>query len=133
LQHLGFFGADMLAPSSACPPMPLVRERVKLPAMNMQKMMKQLQKAQSSQGEMQAKLEATVVTGQAGGGLVTVTANGSGTVTGLSVRAEAVDPQDVESLEDLILVAIQDAQNKATAIQQAEVQKLMGGMGGFGL
>jgi nucleoid-associated protein EbfC len=101
--------------------------------MNMQKMMKQLQKAQSSQGEMQAKLEATVVTGQAGGGLVTVTANGSGTVTGLSVRAEAVDPQDVESLEDLILVAIQDAQNKATAIQQAEVQKLMGGMGGFGL
>lgn len=96
--------------------------------MNIQKLMKQMQKAQVAQAEMQEKLDAAEVTVQAGGGMVSVTTNGAGIVMALKLDKAVVDPNDVEALEDLILVAIQDAQRKASELQQAEMQKLMGGM-----
>ena len=96
--------------------------------MNINKLMKQMQRAQSAQGEMQERLEAMVLEGQAGGGMVKVTSNGSGQVQGIKLDKIAVDPNDVEALEDLILVAIQDAQRKASEAQQTEMQKLMGGL-----
>ena len=96
--------------------------------MNINKLMKQMQRAQSAQGEMQERLEAMTLEGQAGGGMVKVTANGTGQVQGIKIDRIAVDPADVEALEDLILVAIQDAQRKAGETQQAEMQKLMSGM-----
>jgi nucleoid-associated protein EbfC len=96
--------------------------------MNIQKLMKQMQKAQVAQAEMQEKLDAAQVTASAGGGMVSVTTNGAGIVLALKLDKAVVDPSDVEALEDLILVAIQDAQRKANELQQAEMQKLMGGM-----
>jgi nucleoid-associated protein EbfC len=99
--------------------------------MNIQKLMKQAQKAQLAQAEMQERLDATAIVGSAGGGMVSVTVNGSGVVRGIKLDKMVVDPSDVEALEDLLLVAIQDAQNKANDLQQAEVQKIMGGLGGM--
>ena len=99
--------------------------------MNIQKLMKQAQKAQLAQTEMQERLDATAIVGSAGGGMVSVTVNGSGVVRGIKLDKLVVDPSDVEALEDLILVAIQDAQTKAGDLQQAEVQKIMGGLGGM--
>lgn len=96
--------------------------------MNIQKLMKQMQKAQLAQSEMQEKLEASQVTASAGGGMVSVTVNGAGQVMGLKLDKAVVDPGDVEALEDLILVAIQDAQRKANEMQQTEMNKLMGGL-----
>ena len=99
--------------------------------MNMQKLMKQMQQAQTKQGEMQEKLEVMQITGSAGGGMVAVTCNGTGKVSALKIDRVVVDPEDVEALEDLILVAIQDAQVKASEAQQVEMNKLMSGMGGM--
>jgi nucleoid-associated protein EbfC len=99
--------------------------------MNIQKLMKQAQKAQLAQAEMQERLDATAIVGSAGGGMVSVTVNGSGAVRGIKLDKMVVDPSDVEALEDLLLVAIQDAQTKANDLQQAEVQKIMGGLGGM--
>jgi nucleoid-associated protein EbfC len=99
--------------------------------MNIQKLMKQAQKAQLAQVEMQERLDATAIVGSAGGGMVSVTVNGSGTVRGIKLDKMVVDPSDVEALEDLLLVAIQDAQTKANDLQQSEVQKIMGGLGGM--
>jgi nucleoid-associated protein EbfC len=99
--------------------------------MNIQKLMKQAQKAQLAQAEMQERLDATAIVGSAGGGMVSVTVNGSGAVRGIKLDKMVVDPTDVEALEDLLLVAIQDAQTKANDLQQAEVQKIMGGLGGM--
>jgi nucleoid-associated protein EbfC len=99
--------------------------------MNIQKLMKQAQKAQLAQAEMQERLDATAIVGSAGGGMVSVTVNGSGAVRGIKLDKIVVDPNDVEALEDLLLVAIQDAQTKANDLQQAEVQKIMGGLGGM--
>ena len=97
----------------------------------MQKLMKQMQKAQSAQGEMQEKLEALQLEGSAGGGMVKVISNGSGTIQRLQIDKIVVDPSDVEALEDLIVIAIQDAQRKAAEAQQSEMQKIMGNMGGL--
>jgi nucleoid-associated protein EbfC len=99
--------------------------------MNMQKLMKQMQKAQSAQGEMQEKLEALRIDGSAGGGMVKATANGSGTIQSVQLDKIVVDPNDVEALEDLILIAIRDAQAKAVEAQQVEMQKIMGSLGGM--
>ena len=99
--------------------------------MNIQKLMKQAQKAQLAQAEMQERLDATAIVGSAGGGMVSVTVNGSGEVRGIKLDKMVVDPSDVEALEDLLLVAIQDAQTKANDLQQTEVQKIMGGLGGM--
>jgi nucleoid-associated protein EbfC len=96
--------------------------------MNMQKLMKQMQKAQAAQGDMQDKLEALEVIGSAGGGMIKVTCNGSGMVKAIKLDKAVVDPEDVESLEDLILVAIQDGQRKANEAQQGEMSKLMSGL-----
>lgn len=93
--------------------------------MNIQKMMKQMQQAQAKQADMQDKLEALEITGSAGGGFVKAICSGSGQIKSLKLEKIVVDPEDVEALEDLILVAIQDAQRKAAEAQQAETSKLM--------
>jgi DNA-binding YbaB/EbfC family protein len=96
--------------------------------MDMKKLMKQMQQAQVAAAKIQEDLAAKSVEGSAGG-LVTVTMNGHGKVTGLKIRPEAVDPQDVEALEDLILVALQDAGAQADALQQEATRGL--GLPGF--
>lgn len=87
-----------------------------------------MQKAQAAQADMQDKLEALEITGSAGGGMVKAVCSGSGQIKSLKLDKVVVDPEDVEALEDLILVALQDAQRKANEAQQGEVSKLMSGL-----
>ena len=93
--------------------------------------MKILQQAQQMQGrlqELQDQLQQQTVTGSAGGGMVTVEADGKGQVRRVKLDPSVVSPNDIEMLEDLIVVAVADAQTKATALAQAEMGKLTGGL-----
>ncbi|GGO34923.1 YbaB/EbfC family nucleoid-associated protein [Deinococcus humi] len=96
--------------------------------MDMKKLMKQMQQAQNAAAKIQEDLATKSVEGSASG-LVTVTMNGHGKVTALKIKPEAVDPDDVEALEDLLLVAIQDASAQADALQQDATRGL--GIPGF--
>ncbi len=99
--------------------------------MNLKKLMKEAQKAQAKAAEIQARLAETEVVGTAGGGLVRVVANGHGQVLGVEIQPEAVDPDDVEALADLVLVAVQDAQAKARELAEREMQGSLGALGGL--
>jgi DNA-binding YbaB/EbfC family protein len=99
----------------------------------MQQLMKQAQKMQQQLVEAQAKLAQTEVVGTAGGGLVTATVTGSGDVLSVKIDPKAVDPDDVESLEDLVVAAIRDAATNAAELQQSAMGPLAGGLGGLGL
>jgi DNA-binding YbaB/EbfC family protein len=93
--------------------------------------MKILQQAQQMQGrlkEIQDELEARTVSGASGGGMVTVEADGKGQVRKIKIDPTVVNPADVEMLEDLILVAVVEAQKKAAELAQEEMGKLAGGM-----
>lgn len=83
--------------------------------------------------EVQEVLGRLSVTGSAGGGLVTVEADGKGFVKRVSIDASVVNPADVEMLEDLVAVAVQEAQKKAREAGEQEMQKVAGGMGLGGL
>lgn len=96
--------------------------------MDMKKLMKQMQQAQAAASRIQDDLAAQTVEGTASG-LVTVTMNGHGKVQTLKIRAEAVDGDDVEALEDLILAAINDASGKADELQRDATRGL--GIPGF--
>ncbi len=100
---------------------------------NMQQLMKQAQKMQQQLMEAQSKLAETEVTGTAGGGLVTAVVTGSGDVVSVKIDPKAVDPDDVESLEDLVVAAIRDAATNAAELQQTTMGPLAGGLGGLGL
>lgn len=93
--------------------------------------MKILQQAQQMQGrlqEIQAQLQQQTVSASSGGGMVTVTADGKGTIRAVKIDPSVVDPKDVDMLEDLLLVAVQEAQKKAQEIAQAEMGKMAGGL-----
>ncbi len=100
---------------------------------NMQQLMKQAQKMQQQMAVAQEQLAATELTGTAGGGLVTVTMSGGGEVLGLTISPDAVDPQDVESLEDLVLAAVRDAARQAAELAQTTMGPMTGGLGIPGL
>jgi DNA-binding YbaB/EbfC family protein len=94
-------------------------------------LMKILQQAQEMQGRVQKiqdELQRITVTGSAGGGMVTVEANGQGAVQRVKIDPSVVNPADVEMLEDLVLVAVTEAQKKAQAQAQQELGKLTGGL-----
>ncbi|MDX2006600.1 MAG: YbaB/EbfC family nucleoid-associated protein [Meiothermus sp.] len=97
--------------------------------MNIQKIMKEAQKAQKKAAEVQEKLGHMTVVGSAGGGLVEVTANGHGQIKAVKLKPEAVDKDDVEALEDLLLVAVQDAQDKAHKLSEKEMSRELGAVG----
>jgi DNA-binding YbaB/EbfC family protein len=94
--------------------------------------MKILQQAQQMQGrlqEMEQELQGKTVSATAGGGMVTVDADGKGQVKRVKIDASVVNPADVEMLEDLVLVAVTEAQKKAAELARQEMGKLTGGMG----
>lgn len=100
---------------------------------NMQQIMKQAQKMQQQVATAQAELAEAELTGTAGGGLVTVTLTGLGEYKAIKIDPKAVDPDDIETLEDLILAAVH---NGAEAVRQLTEQKMgpvTGGMGGLSL
>lgn len=90
---------------------------------------KQLMQLQQQLAAAQAELAAAEVTGTAGGGLVTVTASGAGEVTGVRIDPKAVDPEDVETLEDLVLAAVRNAADEARALAEKKMGPLTGGLG----
>ena len=100
---------------------------------NMQQLMKQAQKMQQQLLAAQQQLAETEVTGTAGGGLVTATVTGSGEVVGIKIDPKAVDPDDVESLEDLVVAALRDASAAAKDLAEEKMGPVTGGMGGLGL
>jgi DNA-binding YbaB/EbfC family protein len=92
---------------------------------------KMLQQAQAVQGRLQAmqeELEKRTVTASSGGGMVTATADGKGTIRALKIDPAVVDPKDIEMLEDLVVAAITEVQKKVAVVQQEEMQKATGGM-----
>ena len=91
-------------------------------------MMKQAQKLQAKMAKVQEELAGKTVEGDAGGGMIIVTANGHQEVTGIKINPEVVDPEDVEMLEDLVLAAIQQARQKAAEMAEKEMQKATAGM-----
>lgn len=99
--------------------------------MNIQKLMKEAQKAQRKMEEAQERIAAMTVEGSAGAGMVTVTATGDGTVTKVRIEPAVIDPEDAEMLEDLITAAVNDAQRAAKELQEKELGSAMGGMGGM--
>jgi DNA-binding YbaB/EbfC family protein len=93
--------------------------------------MKMLQQAQELQGKLQKareELQQQTVRASSGGGMVTVEANGEGTIKSIKVDPSVVNPSDVEMLEDLLLVAVTEAQKKAQDTAQQEMGKLTGGL-----
>ena len=98
---------------------------------NMQALLKQAQAMQAQMAEAQEKLAATEITGTAGGGLVTVTVTGSGEVVGVKIDPKAVDPDDVETLEDLVLAAIRDGQTQASELGESAMGPVAGGAQGL--
>ena len=93
-------------------------------------MMKQAQKMQKQMEESQKELEEKEFTATAGGGAVEVTVSGKREVTKVKLAEEAVDPDDVEMLEDLIMVAINDAMRQVEETTAAAMSRLTGGLGG---
>ena len=98
--------------------------------------MKMLQQAQQVSGklqEVQENLAKLTLTGSAGGGMVTAEVNGKGEIKRISIEPSVVNPADVEMLEDLVTVAMQEAQKKAREAAEDEMKKVAGGMGLGGL
>ena len=97
------------------------------------KMMQQAQQMTGKLQEVQEELGRMTVTGAAGGGLVKVEVDGRGTVKRVSIDPTVVNPADVEMLEDLVAVAVQEAQKKAKEAAEQEMKKVAGGLGLPGL
>ena len=97
---------------------------------NMNNLMKQAQKMQKQMEESQKELEEKEFTATAGGGAVEVTVSGKREVTKVKLAEEAVDPDDVEMLEDLIVAAVNEALGKVDEASASAMSKFTGGMGG---
>ena len=99
---------------------------------NMNNLMKQAQKMQRQMEENQKALEEKEFTATAGGGAVEVTISGKREVTKVKLAEEAVDPDDIEMLEDMIAAATNEALRKVETESAAVMSKLTGGLGGLG-
>jgi DNA-binding YbaB/EbfC family protein len=106
-----------------------------MPQPNMNKMMKQMQKMQADMVAAQEQLAAETVTASAGGGMVTVTVSGDQVVKDISIDPEAIDPEDPELLQDMILAAINEALRQSQEMAATKMGGLTGGLdlGGLGL
>jgi DNA-binding YbaB/EbfC family protein len=99
---------------------------------NMQQLMKQAQKMQAQLEAAQQELAETQIEGTAGGGLVQATVSGAGELLALVIDPKSVDPDDVETLADLVVAAVRDANANAAALQEQKLGPVTGGAGGLG-
>lgn len=99
---------------------------------DMQQILQQAQKMQQDLARIQAELAAEQVDGSAGGGLVKATVTGGGELVGLVIDPKAVDPDDTETLADLILAAVRDANAAVQRLQQERLGPLTQALGGGG-
>ncbi len=100
---------------------------------NMQQLMRQAQKMQQDMARVQAELEEKEVSAASGGGAVTVVATGKRQIKSITIQPQAVDPEDVEMLQDLVLAAVNEALKSAEELAEREMGKITGGMGMPGL
>ena len=101
--------------------------------MNQAAMMKQAQKMQQELLRMQEEQENKVYTASAGGGMVTASVNGKHELTNLNIKPEAVDPDDVEMLQDMVIAAVNEAMRSADADAASNMSRLTGGLNLGGL
>ena len=96
----------------------------------MQQLLMQAQKMQQALAAAQEELANAEVTGSAGGGLVTATLTGSGDVVAVTISPEAIDPDDAETLQDLVVAALRDAQRAVNELAAQTMGPVTGGLGG---
>lgn len=99
--------------------------------MNMNQLMRQAQQMQKKMEEQQAELEQKEFTASAGGGAITVTMSGKRELLSVKLTEEVVDPEDIETLQDLIVAAVNEATKQVDAANANNMQSLTGGMGGL--
>ncbi len=100
--------------------------------MDLNEMMKQAAKMQEELARAQEEVASAIVEGSAGG-MVVVKATGAGEIKEIKIAREAIDPDDPEMLEDLVLAAVNNALKAAEDLMQSKVGAMMGGLGGLGL
>lgn len=100
---------------------------------DMQQLLKQAQKMQEQLASAQAELAGAEVSGTAGGGLVTATVSGTGELKSLEIDPSVVDPDDVETLADLIVAAVRNAAAEAQRLTEQAMGPIAGGLPGLGL
>ena len=100
---------------------------------NMQQLARQAQKLQQQMAKAQEELDAREFEAASGGGMVTAKVNGKRELLAISIKPEAVDPDDVEMLEDMVMAAVNEALRTAADTAEREMGKLTGGMGMPGL
>ena len=101
--------------------------------MDMNKMMQQVQQMQAEMAKAQEELAKETVEASVGGGAVKVKATGAGEIVEVKISADAVDPEDVETLEDLVLAGVNQALRNAQDLMQSKLGGAMGGLKGLGL
>jgi DNA-binding YbaB/EbfC family protein len=97
--------------------------------MNMNNLMKQAQKMQRQMADMQAELAQKTLEASSGGGMVKVTINGEKQITALTINPEAVDPDDTEMLQDLIMTAVNEAIRQMDELVNSQMSRITGGVG----
>jgi len=95
---------------------------------NLQQLMQMGQQLQAKVQEIQEQLDRAEISSSSGGGMVKAMVDGKGTIKTLAIDPAVVDPEDVEMLEDLVLAAVSEAQNKARAHYEEEMRKATGGL-----
>src|SRR5438309_11868344 len=102
--------------------------------MEMNKLMKQMGEVQQQMQQAQEELAKETIDASAGGGMVTVTANGAGEIKQIKIDPKAIDPDDPELLADMVLAAVNEAIRSARSLQESKLGGLAGGaLGGLGL
>jgi nucleoid-associated protein EbfC len=102
-------------------------------AMNQQKLMKQMQKMQEDMARAQEQLAQETVQASAGGGAVTATITGAMELVSVEISPDAVDPEDVEMLQDVIVAAVNEAMRAAQELANQRLGAVTGGLSGLGL
>lgn len=102
-------------------------------APNMAQLMQQAQRMQRQVEQAQAELALAEVVGTAGGGMVSATMSGAGELRSLVIAPAAVDPDDIETLQDLVVAAVRDAARAAGELSEQTLAPISGGAGGLGL
>jgi DNA-binding YbaB/EbfC family protein len=102
-------------------------------AMDFNKMMEQVQQMQTQMQQAQEELKNETVQATAGGGMVTVTATGSGEIKAITIDPKAIDPDDPELLADMILAAVNEALRSSQSLMESKLGPALGGLHGMGL
>jgi DNA-binding YbaB/EbfC family protein len=101
--------------------------------MDVNKMLQQVQQMQVEMAKAQEELARETVEASVGGGMVTVTATGAGEISAIKISPEAIDPEDPETLEDLVLAGVNQALRNAKELAESRLGGAVGGLKGLGL